>query len=87
MCDCMNMAGYGPDSWGKHHHINCEKYGTEKHSYLFYYEETEDAWVPVPERTEHLIDAADQLEDGEKMQLEFKRVDMTDKQYAELPDC
>ncbi len=85
MCNCKNMAGYGDDSWGKHHHIACEKYATEKNPYLFYYEEGVEAWVPVPEKTEHLIVVDDQLDNDERMQLYFRRIDMTDKQIAEMP--
>lgn len=85
MCECMTWAGYGPESWGKHHHINCPKHKTEKFPYLFYYEEAESAWIPVPEKVENMISAEDQLEDGEKIEIEFKRVDMTDEEIVNLP--
>lgn len=88
MCDCMNMAGYGPDSWGKHHHVNCPKYSAEKHPYLFYYEEAVDAYVPVPDKVDgELICTPDQLEEGETMEITFKRVDYTDAEIAALPEC
>lgn len=87
MCECASMVGYGPESWGKHHHVNCPLYQTEKHPYLFYYEEACDAWVPVPEKVDgELICTADQLENGEDMELRFKRVDMTDAELATLPE-
>ena len=33
-----------------------------------------------------LICTADQLEDGECMEVRFKRVDMTDEEYNNLPE-
>lgn len=85
VCECSSMAGYGPDSWGKHHHVNCPKYSTEKHPYLLYYEEVIDAWTFAPEKVENLIAVADQLDDGDDMELMFKRKDMTDAEIAAIP--
>lgn len=84
-CECINMAGYGPDSWGKHHHVSCSKYETEKHPYLFYYEDAVNAWIPAPDKVENMISASDQLDDKEEIEIKFQRVDMTDKQIQELP--
>ena len=85
-CECLSWAGCGDISWGKHHHVNCEKYSTNKYPYLFYYEEAVDAWVPAPVTIEHLIVVDDQLENGEEMEIRFRRVDMTDKEINELPE-
>lgn len=85
MCECNNFAGYGPESYGKHHHVNCPKYKTEKNPYLMYYEAGLDAWVPAPERTENIVDVG-LLEEGEQQVVRFKRVDFTDAEYAALPE-
>ena len=54
---------------------------------LFYWEEGENAWVPVPEMVEgELICTEDQLGDKEEMEIRFKRFDMTDEEYAALPE-
>ena len=85
-CKCRLMAGYGPDSFGKHHHVNCPNYESEKYPYLFYYEEAVDAWVPVPEKVDgELIVTVDQLDIGEEMEIRFKCVEYTDKEISELP--
>jgi hypothetical protein len=55
---------------------------------LFYYEEAENCWCPVPDKVDgQLVCTADQLEDGESMEVCFKRVDMTDEEFDNLPDC
>lgn len=84
MCECNNFAGYGPESYGQHHHIRCPKYFTEKHPYLMYYEESIGAWTPAPKEVENIIDVGN-LEDGEDMELQFKRVDFTDAEFAAMP--
>jgi len=85
-CKCINMCGYGDDSWGKHHHVKCEKYETEKHSYLFYYEDALSAWIPAPDKIENICSAVDNLEPDEEIEIKFRRVDMTDKQLNDLSD-
>ena len=82
---CSSMVGYDETSWGKHHHVNCPKYDTEKFPYLFYYEEAENAWCPAPDNLCDVIEL-DAYSDGEKVDIEFKRVDFTDKELAELPE-
>ena len=81
-CECSNWAGYGEDSWGKHHHINCPKLETEKHKYIFYYEEAENCWAPAPDKIDELID----LSVGDECEIEFRCVEFTDKEIAELPE-
>lgn len=85
MCECKAWAGYGPDSFGRHHHANCPKYHTEKFPYLLYYEEAIDAWTFAPGKVENMIAVADQLDDGGDMELMFKRKDMTDAEYDATP--
>ena len=87
MCACMTWAGYYPESWGRHHHKNCEKYKTQKYPYLFHYEEAVDAWVPAPDALENIIVVEDQLETDEVVQIQFKRVDMTDEEIESLPEA
>ena len=53
---------------------------------IFYYEEANDAWVPVPESTEDLINEDYFMDEGEEIELKFRRVDMTDEEFDNLPD-
>jgi hypothetical protein len=61
---------------------------------LFYYEEAVDAWIPVPFRfVAHaaygipgIIDA-ENLDKGEECTIKIKRVDLTDKQFNNLPEA
>ena len=86
MCDCLKtMAGYYPESFGEHHHKECPKYKTEKFTHLFYYEDSINAWAPAPDKIEHIISASDQLEEGDTIEIQFKRVDMTDEEIDSLP--
>jgi len=85
-CECINMClPEGPESMGMHHNKMCPEYKAKKYPYLFYYEEAVDSWIPAPDKTEHIIATEDQLEDGEKIEIEFKRVDMTDDEYDSMP--
>lgn len=87
MCDCSKMHFCDPETWGIHHHMSCPLYKTEKHPYLFYYEDGVDRWVLVPKRVDgELICTADDLDDDEEIELRFKRVDMTDAEFDALPE-
>jgi len=57
----------------------------DKKPYLFYYEEGIGAWTPVTDATEGVI-YADNLEDGEELSIRFKRIDMTDEEYRNIPE-
>lgn len=71
----------------KRHHQKCPLYMTEKHPRLMYYEEAIDAWTLVPSKVDgELICTSDQMEDGETIELMFKRVDMTDHELDSLPE-
>lgn len=84
-CECLSkMAGIGSESFGKHHHINCRHYATNKYTYLFYYSDGFDAWIPVSEKTGNVVDVLD-FDANEEREIKFKRVDMTDKEYDEMP--
>lgn len=86
-CECIGWCWVGPQDGGKHHHRKCPGFETEKFPRLFYYEEAIDAWAPVPEKVDgEMICTADQLDDGEHMEIQFRRRDMTDKEFDELPE-
>jgi hypothetical protein len=69
----------------KRHHSACPLYSTEKHPRLFYYEEAIDAWTPAPDMIENIL-SCDRLDNGEDMEISFKRVDMTDEEYDAIPE-
>ncbi len=74
-----------PDDRGKNHHKRCEGYKAEKFPYLFYYEDAVDAWVPAPDEIAMIISTTS-LDDKEKISIEFKRIDLTDEEYAAIPE-
>ena len=54
---------------------------------LFYYEDAFDAFIPIPDKIDgELIIAEDQIEDGEVLTIQFKRVDMTDEEFKNLKE-
>lgn len=60
---------------------------SEKKPRLVYYEEGESCWCPAPERIETLVDiTSDFLSHGEVIEISFKRVDMTDEEWGNLPE-
>jgi len=73
-----------PEDRGQHHHKNCPNYKTKKHAYLFYLEEAVDAYIPAPEKLEHIINA-DNMDVGQEHDILFRRVDMTDEEYDKMP--
>ena len=88
MCECMTWARATPDDLtkGQHHHPNCPKYETEKFPYLFYYEEAHSAWMPWVDGYDfsEMLDAL--CFDGDKMEIQFVRRELTDKEIDELPE-
>lgn len=85
-CECASWClAAGPESGGKHHHKNCPKYATEKFPCLLYWEEGVDAWVPVPVFVENMIEAQN-LSEGDVEEIRFKRIDLTDKEFDEIPE-
>ena len=59
----------------------------EKKPRLFYWNDGVDAWVPVPDKIEDIVDLESSLcEDKEEMEVRFKRFDMTDEEFDNLPE-
>jgi hypothetical protein len=52
--------------------------------YLFYFEEAVNAWVPAPKEVSAIIDT-DNLGESEDQEIKFKRFDMTEDEFANLP--
>lgn len=50
---------------------------------LFYYEEGENAFCAAPEECEVLFDI-EAIDDGEELEIIFKRIDMTDEEFENL---
>ena len=71
------------------HHSCCPKFASEVRPRLFYFEEGCDGWVPAPDEVESIIDATSHFAgpDDDVVEIRFKRVDLTDKQYSELPEA
>lgn len=70
------------------HHVGppCSQSKEEvKKPRLFYHEESENAYCPVVENMDWAIDI-DSLEDGETVDIRFKRLDMTDEEFDALPE-
>lgn len=53
---------------------------------LFYYEEGVDSWCPVPENIESIIGVENFCEDKEVIEIKFRRFDMTDEEFDNLPE-
>lgn len=56
---------------------------------LFYYEEAESAWCPVPPPIEKALEGilmVEQIEPGESVKILFARKDMTDAEFAAIPE-
>lgn len=93
-CACMNWARVeGVDLQYPHedlHHSRCPKFSTEMRPRMFYFEEAEDCWAPWPGDASYQGDYAltylECMDDGDSMELQLRRKDMTDKEYTEIPD-
>ena len=59
---------------------------SEKKPRLVYYEEGESCWCPAPELVENIVDITAFFDPGEVQEVRFKRVDMTDEEWADLPE-
>lgn len=54
---------------------------------LFYWEEGVDAWCPViRDEVEGIVSVDSFTESGETMEIRFKRIDMTDEEFAAIPE-
>lgn len=58
----------------------------EKKPRLFYWEDAENCWAPVPERVDEFFSVDHCSWDGAVVAVEFKRIDMTDEEYDALPE-
>jgi|GEM_PF-5656713 len=58
----------------------------EKKPRLFYFEEACDAWVPAPDHVENILSLDSFMSDNEEIEIRFKRVDMTDDEYDNMPE-
>lgn len=54
---------------------------------LFYWEDAEDAWCPVPDRIDEIITVEGFMDDGEEVEIRFKCVFMTDEEFAAIPEA
>ncbi len=53
-------------------------------SYLFYWEEAVNAWVPTPEQIESII-STENIDPGEESTIRFTHFRMTPEEYDNLP--
>ena len=53
---------------------------------LFYYEESESAFVPAPKDLDCIIDVDNFSEDGEKIDIQFVMFMMEDEEMENLPE-
>ena len=81
-CNCVNERIIPNENTpvGSKHLIGCPKLK----SYLFYWEEAVSAWVPAPTDLDAII-STDNLEQGEELEIKFKRFDMTEEEYKNIP--
>lgn len=62
---------------------------TAKKPRLFYWEEAEDGWAPVTDEMRAAFDQVHTLEDlldGQIVEITFKRIDMSDEEFDNLPE-
>lgn len=86
-CECLTtMTTTTLHDLGEHHHRMCPKYRTEKFARLFYYEDAVNSWVPVSDKIAEMISVTDQMENGDIIEIQFKRFDMTDEAFDSLPE-
>lgn len=66
----------------------CDSGDMPKKPRLFYYEEAENAWLPALLAIEANFAEAElsMLDDGEEREIRIKRIDMTDAEYAAMPE-
>lgn len=69
----------------KRHHPACPLHKTEKHPRLFYYEEAENCWSPAPDRVEQIVSLDNFSDRDDRIEISFRRCDMTDYEFYNLP--
>lgn len=70
----------------KRHHPACPLHKTEKYPRLFYYEEAEDCWTPAPDRVDCIVSIDSFTGPDDRIEIDFKRLDMTDEEFYNLPE-
>jgi len=55
-------------------------------SFLFYREIGLDAWVPVPENIDDILNE-NNVDDGEVFSVDFKRLKMTQQEFDAIPEA
>lgn len=70
----------------KRHHPACPLHKTEKHPRLFYYEDAEDCWTPAPDDVNCIVSLDSFMSSGDRIEIEFKRIDMTDEEFYNLEE-
>lgn len=68
------------------HHPECPLHKTEKHPRLFYYEEAEDCWTPAPDKVDCIVPIDGFAGPEDRIEISFKRLDMTDEEFYNLPE-
>ena len=86
VCNCATLCHAEPNLRSDFHHTHCPQYKTEKKPRLFYFEEAESCWAPVPELIENIVALEQFSYHGEKIDIRFKRADMTDEEYDNMPE-
>jgi hypothetical protein len=70
------------------HHVKCPLHLTEKRPRLFYYEEAENCWTPAAGLDVDSIVSLDSFfEHKEEIEIRFRRYDMTDEEFYNLPEA
>lgn len=60
---------------------------SEKRPRLFYWEDAEDCWCPVADLTVADIVSVDFIAPGGEITIRFRRIDMTDDEFAAIPEA
>lgn len=58
-----------------------------KKPHLFYWEDAVDAWCPAEGMDMVNIVDPYTMDEGEIQEIQFKRIDMTDHEFNNLPEC
>lgn len=80
LCNCMTKT---PDP--SYHKFGCPVRRGIKFPTLFYYEEGVNAFIPIHDNLENLVDI-NCMGVGEVEQLQIKRLDLTDEELDALPE-
>lgn len=84
-CECQSLSREYREHIGEFHHRTCPKHKSEKRPRLFYREDAVDSFIPVLDADLDAI-VGDNLDDGETLEIEFKRIDLTDYEWKNMPE-